>query len=114
MAGMDQRVIGFRRYAWALLGYTVLVVLWGALVRATGSGAGCGGHWPLCNGMVVPRAPTIQTIIEYTHRIMSGLSLALTGGLLVWAFRIFPKGHRARRFAALAGLFLVIEAFLGA
>jgi heme A synthase len=45
---------------------------------------------------------------------MSGLSLVLTGGLLAWAFRLFPKGHRARRFSALAGLFLVIEALLGA
>ncbi len=114
MTGMDERVTGFRRYAWALLAYTVGVVLWGAFVRATGSGAGCGGHWPLCNGMVVPRSPTAQTIIEYTHRLMSGLSLVLTGGLVAWAFRVFPKGHRARRFAALAGLFLIVEALLGA
>jgi cytochrome c oxidase assembly protein subunit 15 len=111
---MEERVIAFRRYAWALLGYTVLVVLWGAFVRATGSGAGCGGHWPLCNGLVVPRSPNAQTIIEYTHRLMSGLSLVLTGGLLVWALRLFPNGHRARRFAVLAALFLAIEALLGA
>ena len=46
-----------RRYAlfaWGVLGYSILVILWGAFVRATGSGAGCGSHWPLCNGVVVP------------------------------------------------------------
>jgi heme a synthase len=114
MANMEQRVVRFRRYAWLVLGYTLLVVLWGALVRATGSGAGCGGHWPLCNGEIVPRLPAAQTIIEYTHRLMSGLSLVLTGGLLLWAFRLFPRGHRTRRFAVLAAVFLVVEAMLGA
>lgn len=114
MADMEQRVVRFRRYAWWLLGYTLLVILWGAFVRATGSGAGCGGHWPLCNGDIVPRSPAAQTIIEYTHRLMSGLSLLLTGGLLVWAFRMFARGHRVRRFAALAALFLAVEALLGA
>ena len=45
------------RFAWAVLAYNVAVILWGAYVRATGSGAGCGNHWPLCNGEIVPRAP---------------------------------------------------------
>jgi hypothetical protein len=46
-----------------------VLVLWGAYVRATGSGAGCGGHWPLCNGVVIPREPHLQTTIEFSHRI---------------------------------------------
>ncbi|HSW51483.1 MAG TPA: COX15/CtaA family protein, partial [Bryobacteraceae bacterium] len=111
---MELRVLRFRRYAWLVLSYTVLVVLWGAFVRATGSGAGCGGHWPLCNGEIAPRTPSAETIIEYAHRLTSGLLLLMTGGLLAWAYRLFPRGHRARRFAALAALFLVIEALLGA
>src|ERR1700731_4669983 len=57
----------FRRFAWCVLAWNILVVLWGAYVRATGSGAGCGSHWPLCNGEVVPVAPRIETIIEFTH-----------------------------------------------
>ncbi len=44
----------FAAFAWGVLAYNVAVILWGALVRATGSGAGCGGHWPLCNGEVLP------------------------------------------------------------
>ena len=60
------------RYAWGVVGYNVLVILWGALVRATGSGAGCGNHWPLCNGEVIPLSPRLDTIIEFTHRCMTG------------------------------------------
>ncbi len=47
----------FSRYAWGVLLWNVLVALWGAYVRATGSGAGCGSHWPTCNGEILPRAP---------------------------------------------------------
>jgi cytochrome c oxidase assembly protein subunit 15 len=104
----------FSLFAWCLLGYNLLVVLWGALVRATGSGAGCGDRWPLCNGVVVPRAPRIETIIEFTHRATSGLALLGVAGLCVWAFRLFPRGHRARLFAALSVVFLFAEALLGA
>jgi heme A synthase len=104
----------FSLFAWGLLGYNLLVVLWGALVRATGSGAGCGDRWPLCNGVVVPRAPRIETIIEFTHRATSALALVGVAGLCVWAFRLFPRGHRARLFAALSVVFLFAEALLGA
>ena len=104
----------FSRAAWGVLGYNILVVLWGAFVRATGSGAGCGDRWPLCNGTVVPRAPRLETIIEFTHRATSGLALAGVAGLAIWAFLRFPRGHRARLFAALSMVFLVTEALLGA
>jgi heme a synthase len=104
----------FSLFAWSLLGYNLLVVLWGALVRATGSGAGCGDRWPLCNGVVVPRAPRIETIIEFTHRATSALALLGVAGLCVWAFRLFPRGHHARRFAGLSMVFLFAEALLGA
>ncbi len=63
-----------RRFAWAVLAYFVAVILWGGLVRATGSGAGCGDHWPLCNGTVMQHSPRVDTMIEFTHRITSGLS----------------------------------------
>jgi cytochrome c oxidase assembly protein subunit 15 len=104
----------FRRFAWGVLGYIMFVVLWGAFVRATSSGAGCGGHWPLCNGDVVPRAPTLATLIEYTHRLTSGLSLCGVAALWIWSRREFPRGHRVRRLAALSLVFLVVEALLGA
>ncbi len=105
---------GFARFAWGVLGYNVAVVLWGALVRATGSGAGCGNHWPLCNGEVTPVSPGIHTIIEFTHRAMTGIDTPLVALLLIWAFRAFPRQHPVRLAAVLSGAFLVTEALLGA
>jgi len=104
----------FVRYAWGSLAFTVAVVLWGAYVRATGSGAGCGAHWPLCDGQVVPRAPRAETVIELTHRLTSGVSLLLVLGLGVWAVRLFPARHRVRRMATAAVLFMLSEALIGA
>ena len=104
----------FAAFAWGVLAYNLAVILWGAVVRVTGSGAGCGDHWPLCNGTVTPLSPGVHTLIEFTHRAMSGLDLALVGGLAVWAFRAFPRGHAVRLGAGLSGLFLITEALIGA
>ena len=102
------------RVAWLTLGWTVAVILWGAFVRATGSGAGCGAHWPLCNGEVVPRAPLLETMVEYTHRLTSGVALLLVLALAAWVFRERPKGHPAR-WAAMASVFFILtEAGVGA
>ena len=86
----------FERAAWSVLAYNVLVILWGAVVRATGSGAGCGDHWPLCNGAIVPRAPAIETVVEFTHRLTSGVALMAVVALLLTALASFPKGHVVR------------------
>jgi heme A synthase len=104
----------FATFAWAVLAYNFAVVLWGAYVRATGSGAGCGNHWPLCDGPVTPQTPAGATIIEFTHRVTSGLDLMLVAALVVWAFRAYPKRHRVRLGATLSATFLVTEALLGA
>ncbi len=102
------------RFAWGVVGYNVLVILWGALVRATGSGAGCGNHWPLCNGQVIPLSPGLHTVIEFTHRCMTGGSIFVVFGLLVWTFRATVKGQAARVFAVASTVLLINEAFLGA
>jgi heme A synthase len=104
----------FTQFAWAVLVYNIFVILWGAYVRASGSGAGCGRHWPLCNGQVIPRAEHVQTLVEFAHRITSGFSAILVVVMLVWALRIFPKGHLARLGAGLTMFFIVIESLLGA
>lgn len=102
------------RFAWVVLGYFIAVILWGGLVRATGSGAGCGEHWPLCNGTVVQHSPQIETIIELTHRVTSGISLVLVVGLAFWTWRATPQKHLARA-AAIASVILTMnEALLGA
>jgi cytochrome c oxidase assembly protein subunit 15 len=102
------------RFAWAVLGYNVLVVLWGAVVRATGSGAGCGSHWPLCNGEVVPRAETVATLIEFSHRATSGIALLLVVALTSRVFRGRPAGHPARAAAGWSMAFMAGEAAVGA
>ncbi len=104
----------FARYAWAVLGYNLMVIVWGAYVRASGSGAGCGNHWPLCQGTIIPRSPTLETIVEVTHRMTSGVALLLVVGLVLWSFRRFPRTH-AVRYAAVTSLFFILtEALIGA
>ena len=106
--------VRFARFAWGALAYTILVILWGGFVRASGSGAGCGDHWPLCNGEVVPQAPALSTLIELTHRVTSGIALPLVVVLLVWAWRRFERGAFVRRAAAWSVVFMVTEALIGA
>jgi heme A synthase len=104
----------FAKYAWAVLVYNIGVVLWGAYVRATGSGAGCGNHWPLCGDTVIPQSPAIATMIEFSHRVTSGLTVVFVAGLLLWALRAYPKGHVVRLGATLAIVFTITEALVGA
>jgi len=103
-----------RRFAWAVLAYFIAVILWGTLVRATGSGAGCGNHWPLCNGTVIQHSASVNTLIEFTHRITSGLSFFAVVGLLIWTFAGTVRGHLARAAAVASVIFTLIEATLGA
>lgn len=104
----------FSGYAWGTLGYNLAVILLGAVVRATGSGAGCGSHWPLCNGEVVPRAPALATLIEFSHRATSGLALLMVIGLYVAARRGFAKGDPVRFWAGASLLLILSEAGVGA
>jgi heme A synthase len=104
----------FATFAWFVLAVQVLVILWGAYVRASKSGAGCGEHWPLCNGEVLPTAPPLPMIIEFTHRITSGIALLLVVALVVWAFRAFPVGDLVRSTAGWSGVFIVTESLIGA
>jgi heme A synthase len=108
------RLNRFAKYAWITLVYNLAVIVWGAYVRASGSGAGCGSHWPLCNGEVIPRTPTVKTLIEFSHRLSSGLALILVVVMLVWAYRAYGRNHQARVGAALAMFFMLMEAAIGA
>ncbi|WP_291426446.1 COX15/CtaA family protein [Deinococcus sp.] len=101
------------RLAWAALAYNVLVILWGAVVRITGAGAGCGDHWPLCNGVVVPQSPTLHTVIEFSHRLTSGASGLLAIALVALAFAVTGKGHPARFGALLTLGLIILEGLVG-
>ncbi len=110
-------MVSNRRYvqfAWGVVVANIIVIIWGAFVRATGSGAGCGDNWPLCNGEVIPRPERIETLIEFSHRVTSGLALLAVVALLIWAFRAYPKGHIVRKGAVWSMFFMILEALIGA
>jgi heme A synthase len=102
-------------FAWVVTALTLAVILWGAYVRASRSGDGCGAHWPLCNGTVaLPSASETKTLVELTHRATSGLDGLLMIALVVWAFRKFGRGHAVRKAATLTAVFFITESLIGA
>lgn len=105
---------GVARFAWATLCFNVAVVLWGTVVRATESGAGCGNKWPACGGNVLGTSAKTQTIIEFTHRTTSGVALIMVAVLVLWCLQATSKGNWARYSATFAAAFLANEALLGA
>jgi heme A synthase len=104
----------FTKYAWFLVLYNMFVIAWGAVVRATGSGAGCGNHWPTCTGEILPSLHQLETVIEFVHRLTSGLDGILVIVLVVWAFRLQPVQWFVRRVAVMSLIFIIIEGGLGA
>ena len=105
----------FALYAFGVTALTLGVILWGAYVRASRSGDGCGAHWPLCNGTAaLPRAGETKTLVEFAHRATSGLDGLLVVLLVVWAFRRYPRGHAVRAGAAACAAFFVTESLIGA
>jgi heme a synthase len=102
------------RFAWGVLAYNVAVIVWGSAVRATGSGAGCGDHWPLCNGTVVQHHPAVATMIEFAHRATSGVDLLCVLALFFWTFAATPRRHFARACATAVLVLSLNEALLGA
>lgn len=104
----------FSAFAFIVLLYNIPVILWGAYVRVSFSGDGCGADWPFCNGRVLPQNMARPMAIEFTHRMMTSLDLLLMTVLLFWAFRVFPRNHIVRRYSVWSAVFLFIEALLGA
>lgn len=104
----------FARFAAFVLAFLLFVIVFGAWVRITGSGAGCGDHWPTCHGELVPRSPSLQTLIEYTHRVTSGTLGLFALALPVWAFRLFPRRHPVRWFSVATFVLVLVEAGIGA
>ena len=109
-----ERISGFAKFAWFTLAYNILVILWGVFLRASKSGDGCGQHWLTCQGEVIPSAPELKTIIEFSHRMTTGPAFLFVLVLVIWAFRKFAKGHPARKTALISLFFIVTEALVGA
>lgn len=104
----------FARFAWGVLFYNIAVILWGAYVRASVSGDGCGAHWPLCNGEIIPTIHKFKTAVEFAHRISTGIVIPLVITMLIWAYRAYPKTHPVRRGVQLSLFFTFTEALVGA
>jgi len=113
-AALTSEVKPVAHFAWLIVAYNIAVILWGAYVRASGSGAGCGSRWPLCNGEILPSIAQSQTLIEFIHRATSAVSLMLVSLLVVCCWRRTSKGDWPR-YSSLFALFLLFnEALLGA
>lgn len=110
MAKLDK----FAKYAWFVLGWNIVVILWGVFLRASKSGDGCGQHWLTCHGEVIPSAPELKTVIEFSHRITSFLALVAVVALLIWTFKKFSKGSPIRKSAVGSFIFILTEALVGA
>jgi cytochrome c oxidase assembly protein subunit 15 len=104
----------FTKFAWGVVGYNLLVILWGVFLRASKSGDGCGTHWLTCHGEVIPSAPAFKTVIEFSHRVTSLIAGILVIILVILAFRIFRKGSRVRKFAVASLIFIILEGLVGA
>jgi cytochrome c oxidase assembly protein subunit 15 len=107
----------FAKYAWFVLGYNILVILWGVFLRASKSGDGCGQHWLTCHGEVVPSAPELKTVIEFSHRIMSALDGLIVLVLVIWAIRVWRKDRAASAIMKMAigsFVFVLVEGLIGA
>lgn len=115
---MTERLKGRQRLfswvAWGTVAFNLAVIAGGTIVRATGSGDGCGETWPKCGDQFVPPNATVETLIEFSHRVssfMAGVGVAAVFFLALW---VFAKGHIVRRTAFIAAVLLIIEALLGA
>ena len=108
------------KYAWFVVAFNILVILWGVFLRSSKSGDGCGQHWLTCNGEVLPSAPQLKTIIEFSHRIMSATDGLLMLILLGWAFWMWRKNRKSSqakstlRTAAISVFFVITEGAVGA
>ena len=104
----------FARYAWFVVAWNVVVILWGVFLRASKSGDGCGQHWLTCHGEVIPSAPELKTVIEFSHRVTSFLAFVTVVALLIWTFKKFAKGTQIRKMAVGSFIFILTEALVGA
>lgn len=108
-----KKLINLKLLSLLSLYFVIFVILWGAFVRASKSGAGCGAHWPLCNGEILISNPSTEKLIEFTHRLTSGLSFILVG--LTYALSRKDKYTSTnRQFAKYSFIFIIIEALIGA
>lgn len=90
------------------------VLIGGALVTKTESGLGCGRSWPLCDGQLIPSEITFELVVEFGHRLMSGLGIILVLLLSYIAWKDYRDVKETKFLVFLSILFLIIQSLLGA
>src|SRR5688572_17586881 len=108
------KMSAFAKFAWFTLVYNLAVILWGVFLRASKSGDGCGQFWLTCHGEMIPSAPELKTVIEFTHRVTTGPAFLFVLILLIWAFLRYEKGHLIRKAAVVSFVFIITEVLVGA
>ena len=103
----------FRWLAWAAVLSTYALIVFGGVVRITGSGMGCGDDWPLCNGHLIPPMD-LPTFIEWGHRLAAALVSAVTVAVAAFAWLRYRRDRGLLRPAAWAVALLVVQVLLGA
>ena len=111
---LDRPYSRFAKFAWFTLAYNVVVILWGVFLRASKSGDGCGQHWLTCHGEVIPSAPELKTVIEFSHRLTTGPAFLFVLILCVWALRRYGWRHKIGKAATVSFLFIITEVLVGA
>lgn len=117
--GTKAKLSWLAKYAWFVVAFNIIVILWGVFLRASKSGDGCGRYWLTCNGEVLPSAPQLKTIIEFTHRMMTTVDGVLMIVLLGWAFLAWRRDRGIQTkstliAAAISVFFVATEAAVGA
>jgi heme a synthase len=92
----------------------LFVLLGGALVTKTESGAGCGDSWPLCHGELVPSNITSELIIELSHRVVSGAVGIMVLTLSLWAYKAIGYVREVKFLSLVSFSFLVLQGLIGA
>jgi heme A synthase len=115
----ELKLSGFAKYAWFVLVYNILVIIWGVFLRASKSGDGCGRYWLTCHGEIIPSAPELKTVIEFSHRVTSGLDGIIVLALVIWAFLIWrsrrvENAKTILKTAVVSLIFVITEALVGA
>ncbi|TVQ78405.1 MAG: hypothetical protein EA369_06780 [Bradymonadales bacterium] len=117
VVAMEKSISQYARFSLFLLVYCVVIILWGAFVRISGSGDGCGDYWPLCHGEWIPQqalADAIQTWIELFHRLKSGVFGLLVLAGWFWAFWLRKSSVLLYKAATAVLLLTLVEALIGA
>jgi heme A synthase len=105
----------FLPLAFSTVALTLGLIVFGAVVRVTDSGLGCGNHWPLCNGTIFPPLDNVTAWIEWLHRLFAALIGLFGLGMLYTAWQAYREQNRAvMKFVVLAAVLFVVQSGLGA